>query len=209
MKTQINADTYVTTRIAAKMLNVSLRTIQLWVESSILNAWKTAGGHRKVSVNSINIVLAERNKSLGKQEVQPIDDVNNDFCILLVEDDEGLRKLFRYYFTNWKRNVNLEIASNGFEGLISLGSKSPNLLVTDLAMPGINGFDLVRHLVHSEQFSNLDIVAVTALTPDEFDTIKSLKSDIKVFSKPLKFDEFEAYLLPLIDKKLGVVTEQR
>lgn len=44
----LETDHYVTTRVAADMLNVSLRTIQLWVESGALRAWKTAGCHRKV-----------------------------------------------------------------------------------------------------------------------------------------------------------------
>lgn len=210
MITPKTTDVYVTTRIAAKMLNVSLRTIQLWVESGILGAWKTPGGHRKVSVNSVNTVLKQREVSLVKSDIQPAEIGNqesqhsDEFSILFVEDDEGLRKLFSYYFTNWKRSVQLEIAGNGFEGLISLGSKVPDVLITDLAMPGINGFDLIRHLVESKQFKNLAIAVITALTPEEFSDIKALKSDIQIFAKPLRFDELEAYLLPLIDSKLGI-----
>lgn len=41
------------TREAAEMLGVSLRTIQLWVDGGVLDAWKTAGGHRRVSFDSI------------------------------------------------------------------------------------------------------------------------------------------------------------
>lgn len=44
------------TREAAEMLGVSLRTIQLWVDSGVLEAWKTAGGHRRVSLDSVERV---------------------------------------------------------------------------------------------------------------------------------------------------------
>ena len=44
---------YCTTREAAKILGTSLRTIQLWVESGILQAWKTPGGRRRVTRESM------------------------------------------------------------------------------------------------------------------------------------------------------------
>ena len=49
-----------TTRQAATLLNVSVRTVQLWVESGVLQAWKTAGGHRRISVGSIQQLLDEK-----------------------------------------------------------------------------------------------------------------------------------------------------
>lgn len=48
-----NALPVCSTREAADMLGVSLRTIQLWVDGGVLDAWKTAGGHRRVSLDSV------------------------------------------------------------------------------------------------------------------------------------------------------------
>ncbi len=45
------------TREAAEILGVSLRTIQVWVDNGILDAWKTAGGHRRVSLRSVGRVM--------------------------------------------------------------------------------------------------------------------------------------------------------
>lgn len=197
------SDNFVTTRVAAKMLNVSLRTIQLWVESGVLNAWKTAGGHRKVSVISIETVLLSRQQALKGSDIK-LNHSDEKFNILLVEDDEGLRQLFRFYFTDWKYDVKLDLVNNGFDGLISLGSKIPDLLVTDLNMPGINGFELLRHLGKSPQFSELDVIVITALAPEDFIDNAVITPNIKVFFKPIDFDAFEAYILPIITKKIGV-----
>jgi excisionase family DNA binding protein len=161
----LEADHYVTTRVAADMLNVSLRTIQLWVESGVLRAWKTAGGHRKVSTESIEAILQKRQQALAVNN--KVDDANNHFSILLVENDEKLRKLFAFYFTDWKHKVSLDVVSNGFDGMISLGRKVPDLLITDLNMFGINGFDLVKHLKTSPQFKKLDIAVITASSTDD------------------------------------------
>lgn len=46
-----------TTREAAKKLNVALSTIQTWVESGYLEAWKTPGGHRRIPLSSVDKLL--------------------------------------------------------------------------------------------------------------------------------------------------------
>lgn len=47
------ADAFLTTREAAQVLGVSLRTVQLWVDGGTLDAWKTVGGHRRVTKESV------------------------------------------------------------------------------------------------------------------------------------------------------------
>lgn len=192
-------DSFVTTRIAAKMLNVSLRTIQLWVESGVLNAWKTAGGHRKVSTKSIDLVLQHRQKELTGNDIK-LNAAQQPFNILLVEDDDSLRQLFRFYFTDWKYEVKLDLVTNGFEGLVSLGNKIPDLLITDLNMPGINGFDMLRYLSKARQFKNLDIIVITALAPEDFIDNTIFTPNIKIFYKPVDFNAFEEYILPKVVK---------
>lgn len=192
-------DSFVTTRIAAKMLNVSLRTIQLWVESGVLNAWKTVGGHRKVSTKSIELVLLQRQKELIGND-KKLNATNKLFNILLVEDDDSLRQLFRFYFTDWKYEVNLDLVTNGFEGLVSLGNSIPDLLITDLNMPGINGFDMLRYLGKAPQFRNLDIIVITALAPEDFLDNAIFTPNIQIFFKPIDFNAFEEYILPKLAK---------
>ena len=45
---------YCTTAEAARSLGVSIRTIQLWVDGGALAAWKTVGGHRRITLDSLN-----------------------------------------------------------------------------------------------------------------------------------------------------------
>mgnify|MGYP000630290012 CR=1 FL=1 len=51
---------FLTTREAAQVLGVSLRTTQLWVENGQLDAWKTEGGHRRISRASVYSKEKER-----------------------------------------------------------------------------------------------------------------------------------------------------
>lgn len=56
----LNDGDYLTTREAAELLGVALRTAQLWVEAGTLRAWKTAGGHRRITRESVNALLARQ-----------------------------------------------------------------------------------------------------------------------------------------------------
>ncbi|HOI51048.1 MAG TPA: helix-turn-helix domain-containing protein, partial [Azonexus sp.] len=53
-------EVFCTTREAAEMLHVSLRTVQLWVEAGVLKAWKTDGGHRRLPLSSVQALIKER-----------------------------------------------------------------------------------------------------------------------------------------------------
>lgn len=190
----------VTTREAAKMLGVSLRTVQLWVESGVLNAWKTPGGHRKVTIASINKIIENRKNSIRTDE-DSSSSGKSAFSILIVEDDEALRNLFKIYFSNWKLQVNVSFAANGFEGLIHLGKRTPDLLITDLMMPNIDGFEMIRHLKKTKEYANLDIIVFTGLSNDEISKRGGLPKDIRLFFKPVSFDIIESAVASSIAKK--------
>ncbi|MEK9953666.1 MAG: helix-turn-helix domain-containing protein [Curvibacter sp.] len=55
-------DELMTTRQAGEVLGVAVRTVQLWVESGVLPAWRTAGGHRRISRGAVEKLLAERSR---------------------------------------------------------------------------------------------------------------------------------------------------
>lgn len=192
------ADTYVSTRIAAQMLDVSLRTIQLWVESGALKAWKTAGGHRKVSRQSVEEIIRKRQESLrsGNYPTEP-----SPFQVLLVEDDEGIRQMFKFFFTDWKYPVEFDTADDGFDGLVKLATYKPDLLITDITMPGVNGYDMLKFLEKSPQFKNLDVIIITGLTADKVEEYGPLPKNATLFFKPLSFDELDAHISAIITRK--------
>lgn len=174
-------DSLCSTREAAAMLGVSLRTAQLWVEGGVLSAWKTAGGHRRILKSSVEALLRERKLAL-QGPAKP-----GQFKILVVEDDPDLLKLYRMHVENWGLPVALLTAANGFEGLIRIGETKPDLLIADLNMPGMDGFRMIRSLRNNADFKNMEIVVVTALGKDEIADRGGLPDDISIFTKPAPF----------------------
>lgn len=201
-----NDDKTLTTREASVLLGVSLRTVQLWVEAGVLNAWKTQGGHRRISAESVEKVLAERdnisnlkwNKRQNQSGTQHKDNVLN---VLIAEDNEVYRDLLEFYFNNLDVPVNLTFVSDGFECLISLGKLLPDIIITDLNMPKISGFDLIRHLASCETYDNVEIIALTGLTQADVDEKGGLPERVKVFFKPFSFKQLEIIVDGLVKTK--------
>ncbi|MCX7058013.1 MAG: helix-turn-helix domain-containing protein, partial [Proteobacteria bacterium] len=109
-----NSD-FVSTREAADMLGVALRTVQLWVERGSLKAWKTVGGHRRVVRSSVQKLLEERSAAIASGRPAM------EFRLLVVEDDPRLRRLYELDVPAWRPTVKLELARDGFEGLLKAG----------------------------------------------------------------------------------------
>jgi excisionase family DNA binding protein len=170
------------TREASEMLDVSQRTVQLWVESGVLNAWKSPGGHRKITRVSINKMLEERADAI---RIDDGESTNHEFCILYVEDDEAQQTLFSNLIARSKHKITLQLATNGFDGLISLGTTKPDLLITDLKMPGMDGFEMVNHLQKNPAFSHIKIIVFTSMSEQEITDHGGLPSKIQVITKPV------------------------
>ncbi|HQS38493.1 MAG TPA: response regulator [Methylotenera sp.] len=199
-------DKTLTTREAGVMLGVSLRTVQLWVEAGVLAAWKTQGGHRRVSLESVEKVLAEREvisnlKWNARQNVSPVQPVASSLKVLIAEDNEVYRDLLEFYFKNLDIPVNITFVADGFECLISLGKQLPDIIITDLHMPKISGFDMIRHLAATDAYDDVQIIALTGLTQADIDEKGGLPSRVKVFFKPFSFKQLELIVDELIKRK--------
>lgn len=175
----------ISTREAGELLGVSLRTVQLWVESGALKAWKTAGGHRRILRSSVEEMLEQRRRASSGESPAP--EGRAPFTVLVVDDEEDLLKLYRLHVESWDLPIRLLTASNGYEGLVRLGESGARLLVTDLNMPGMDGFRMIRTLKNDPAFAALRVVAVTALGPAEIMDRGGLPESVQVMTKPVSF----------------------
>lgn len=173
-----NPAAYCNTRQAAAMLGVSHRTVQLWVESGTLEAWKTAGGHRRIALTSIERHVERRRQAMLERTAPA------RYKVLLVDDDASTLALYDAAMSG--RDLPLEVvrAANGFEALIRIGETRPHLLVGDLSMPGVDGLRMIRTLRASEAYRGMAFVVISGLEPA---TIRAmgLPDDIPVLPKPV------------------------
>ena len=192
-KSAANEDV-LSTREAAERLGVALRTVQLWVESGVLPAWKTAGGHRRISRVAVERLIEERRHALaGNVERASAGPAGSDrLRVMLVEDEPEQRRLLTMMVERWGLPVDLITANDGFEALLRMGQACPDVLFTDLNMPGMDGFRMVSALrAMGKAYEAMDIAVITALTPDEISARGGLPAGVRVFYKPAPFDDLE------------------
>lgn len=187
-------ETYCTTREAAEMLQVSLRTVQLWVESGTLRAWKTDGGHRRLALSSINEVLQQRLHNLQPAIKTAGNEDPDNYQILVLEDEPDLLKLYRLTMAGWQLPIEVTFVSSVFEALVVIGRSNPDMLITDLKMPDVDGFAIIRLLRKDPELKNLKIIAVTGLDPDEIKKQGDLPEGITTFNKPIPFEQLHGYI---------------
>ncbi|MCF8151683.1 MAG: response regulator [Burkholderiaceae bacterium] len=190
---------YCTTREAAEMLGVSLRTAQLWTESGLLEAWKTEGGHRRISRASVQRLLAREkapypDPGVAERRIARMK-------ILVVEDDSVLLKLYKTVIAGWNLPLDVITAGNGVEGLIRVGRDTPDLMITDLSMPGMDGFELIHSLATSSFREGMEIVVVTGLDAADVEARGGLPDGVRVFPKPVPFAELRAIVAAMLERR--------
>ena len=190
---------YCTTREAAEMLGVSLRTAQLWVESGLLEAWKTDGGHRRINRTSVQRLLDGEAKP--RQRGAAPARQGERMKILVVEDDSLLLKLYKTVIGNWNLPIDTITAGNGVDGLIRVGRDAPDLMITDLGMPDLDGFQMIHRLAATSYREGMDIVVVSGLDPADIEARGGLPKGIRIFSKPVPFDQLRAICAGMLERR--------
>lgn len=185
-------DDLMTTREAGEKLGVAVRTVQLWVEAGLLPAWRTAGGHRRIARDAVDALVAERAQMLGSAP-PPSGKTPVLARILVVEDDPIMLLLTVQVIMAWKLPIELTTAVNGFEGLLRIGEVRPDLVITDLNMPGMDGFQMLQTLKRpGSGYESLKVLVVSVLRPQEVAERGGLPADVVFLPKPVHYGELEA-----------------
>jgi excisionase family DNA binding protein len=170
---------YISTREAAELLGISLRTAQLWVENGALLAWKTSGGHRRILLHSVQKILDERERSAIDLVRAP----DERLKVAIVEDDPDVVTLLQMMLTGLDFPCDVQTRSDGFKGLILLGTFRPDVLIADLNMPDMDGFRMLRSIQGSE-FAPRKIIVTTALSTSEITERGGVPAEALVLQKP-------------------------
>jgi len=135
MPAQTTPKKYYSTREAAKLLGVSLTTVQSMVEKGELQAWKTSGGHRRIGEDAVQKALNQRQPGGSVERAG-----SSKYSILIAEDDPVLCKLYEKTIGTWKMPIDLTIVQNGIEVTFLIERTRPDLLILDLKMPRMDVF---------------------------------------------------------------------
>jgi excisionase family DNA binding protein len=189
-----SSEDYCGTSYAAKLLGLSVATVQALVEKGEIEAWKTLGGHRRIALQSINAYLAKNSPQLSRADTDP----KHRLRVLMVEDDENTRELYRCQFEDWDLPVDCTWMPSALEAMMDIASMRPDLLITDLSMPGVDGIEMLKACKRNLQLADMQIVVISGLAPEAVQARGGLPSEAHLLQKPINFDWLHGYITALV-----------
>ncbi|MCE2678381.1 MAG: response regulator [Limnohabitans sp.] len=188
-----STDEYCGTSYAAKLLNLSVGSIQSLVEKNELIAWKTQGGHRRISIQSIHDYQSRANLSPKVQTPQ-----GKYLKVMVVEDDANSRAMYQAHFDSWDLPIDAVIQVSAIEALLDIPVVKPQVLLADLRMPGIDGVEMLRQLSAHPQFTKMSVIVITGLSNEEIAAYGELPAGTHVLRKPVDMGWLKGYFQAML-----------
>ena len=189
-----STEDYCGTSYAARLLGLSVATVQSLVEKGEIEAWKTLGGHRRIALSSINAYLVKNSPQLARVDTDP----KHRLRVLLVEDDEATRDLYQCQFDEWELPVDCTWMPSALQAMMDMASMQPDLLITDLSMPGVDGIEMLKTLKRNQNLAGMQIVVISGLASEVVEARGGLPEHAHLMQKPINFEWLHGYLTSLV-----------
>jgi len=150
----------------ARLLGMAVRSVQMMVDRGELDAWKTPGGHRRISRESVHRWREARRAGSPRQgpAASPVLARSaGGQRVLLIEDSKHFQNLVTLLLRHGFPGAELHVADDGIAGLALVGQLQPDVLIVDILLPGIDGAALITSLRSHPQFSKIKLIVVTSL----------------------------------------------
>ena len=109
--------------------------------------------------------------------------------ILIIEDDDSFRDNLGHLLT--LSGYHTETAANGAEGLLKIAGFLPDLIICDVDMPGMTGFQVLQQLRRHNVYNNTAFVFLSAHIPSGDDETKMVALANDYMIKPISFVSLE------------------
>src|SRR3954453_7312087 len=143
---------------AAKYLGVAQSTIRKWSDVGRVPAFYTPGGHRRYRQRDLDVFLDRSRPGAGAG-------AGPGPSVLIVDDDSRLREYVR---------VNLEMegyavreAASAAEGLEALEEEPPDLILLDVMMPQVDGWEMLRRVQERHGIGSIPVIMFSGKVDEE------------------------------------------
>lgn len=199
---QTDSDATLSTREVADLLDMAVRSVQLMVDRGELSAWRTPGGHRRISRASVDAWLAQRGAgapAAPRAAAPATSHAPRPQRLLYIEDSRHFQKLVSLLVQQRYPQLEVHVADDGFAGLAMAGQLQPELLLVDLLLPGLDGATLITSLRSQPAFAGSKLIVITSLEGQDLQPYAFALEGVPVVHKPLLVQQ----LPPLLDAALA------
>lgn len=177
------AKDFYTTHQAAKFCSVYPTTVINWIKEGILAAYTTAGGHRRIKKDDLLKLMQKNNMPIPQELIK-----GGRNKVLVIDDDPKILKMINTVLSG-EQDLEILTTDDGFQAGLTVSMWVPDIILLDMLMPGIDGFEVCRRLRADDKTKDIPIVAVTVLKDAE--EIKKMRSRgiTDVLCKPFKSED--------------------
>ncbi len=136
--------------------------------------------------------------NLNTDELQEALDRTYDYTVLVVEDDPDIQG---YLQAELKQNFHVLVADNGVKALEVLMSEEVSVVVSDVMMPEMNGFDLCRKIKSDIVLSHLPVMLLTALSDDKQQMYGAASGADAYIQKPFNIEVVKLRIIKLLEDR--------
>lgn len=199
-KNQTEGPVYYTTFQVAKILGVSPPTVVNWINSGLVTAYKTPGGHRRITREELVAFAQQHDYPLaGIPAVDAPEPA--DRRVLIVDDEPDFCEMVRS-FLSLKGNLEVEVAHSGFAAGLTIARFRPRVVVMDILMPDMDGFEVLKMMRSDPEMQDIPVIACTAYRDPSIEERARRENFQGYIEKPLRLDR----LLEMIEQSLRSVT---
>lgn len=175
---------------AAQECGLSRGTIWNYVNSGDLKAFRTPGGQFRILRGDLVAFMAR------KQMPPLLSDTVRRGRILVVDDDVAAARMIGRLLEPY--GFDIETANDGFDAGVKVASFKPGLLILDLYMPGMDGFEVCRHIKADPSTAAMKVLAISGeATPEVEERILAEGADV-LMGKPLDSRELVRQVVRLL-----------
>lgn len=169
---------WLTTTNAAAIAQVSNSTVIKWVTDGHLHSTSTIGKHRRIATQELLQFLRNREFALS-EEVRPL-------RALLVDDYQPLLRALSREAMAYKGKLEVSVEASGVDALALMGARKFDVVVMDVAMPGMDGFAVCRAIKASQYMGTPDVILMTGRLEADYDAKAKEVGAITLLRKPLQ-----------------------
>jgi two-component system OmpR family response regulator len=148
--------------LVARICRVSKKTVLNWIYKDALKAFTTFGGHYRIWPGDLKDFLVKAGIDVPFQYV---DERKTTF--LIVDDDSIYSNLLKESLCSRFPSADVVMTDDGYEALLLIGERKPQLLLLDLRMPKIDGLQVLELLRQRNKDHSMKVVILSAYLDEE------------------------------------------
>jgi len=145
----------------AQMLHVDPGSVANWVDQDLLKAHRTPGGHRRIAAGDL-VDFLRQHKMPIPPELAPVPN-----RVLIVDDEPAITQLLARAIKAAMPDFEVMEAHDGFRAGTVIATMKPDVVILDLRMPGIDGYEVCRQIKSQDGTKLVEVIAMTAYPSPE------------------------------------------